>query len=94
MVGGQNTQVNEYPWMVALKRPGQLPSCGGSLLNSHWVVTAGHCKDSSVVLDIAVIGEHDLDTETETVFTIVSHHTAPPGSRVKFCFPRRGRWRR
>ena len=70
--------MNEYPWMVALKREGRLPSCGGSLLNSHWVVTAGHCKDSSVVLDIAVIGEHDLNTLTETVFPIVRHHPVAP----------------
>ena len=68
--------MNEYPWMVALKRPGHLPSCGASLLNSQWLVTAGHCIDSSVVLDIAVIGEHDLNTQTETVFTIVRPHTS------------------
>ena len=94
VVGGEDTEINEFPWMVALKRPGRLPSCGASLLNSHWVVTAGHCKDPSVVLDIADIGEHDLDTETETDFTIVSHLTPPPGSGVKLCFPRRGRWSR
>lgn len=80
MVGGQNSQVNEYPWMVALKREGKGPSCGASLLNSHWVVTAGHCIDDYVVLDVAVIGEHDINTEVESVFTIVSdinHHHKP-----------------
>ena len=71
MVGGQNTEVNEYPWMVALKKEGGSPSCGASLLNSHWVVTAGHCIVDYLVLDVAVIGEHDLNTQTESVFTIV-----------------------
>jgi secreted trypsin-like serine protease len=35
VVGGANTEVNEYPWMVALyKRGRSLPSCGGTLINS------------------------------------------------------------
>ena len=72
VVGGQSSQVNEYPWMVGLKtRSSQHPFCGASLLNSLWVVTAAHCFGASV--DIAVLGEHDINTLTETVFTIVSH---------------------
>ena len=58
VVGGAESQVNEYPWMVGLKMSGNTyPSCGASLLNSLWVVTAGHCIDTRVELDIAVIGE-------------------------------------
>ena len=57
VVGGAESQVNEYPWMVGLKMSGNsYPSCGASLLNSLWVVTAGHCIDTRVELDIAVIG--------------------------------------
>ena len=72
MVGGSKTEVNEYPWMVALyKRGRSLPSCGGSLINSLWIVTAGHCHDPSFPLDVAVLGEHDVSVETETMLKIV-----------------------
>jgi len=71
VVGGANTEVNEYPWMVALyKRGRSLPSCGGSLINSKWIVTAGHCHESSFPLDVAVLGEHDVTVETETMIKI------------------------
>jgi len=71
VVGGSKTEVNEYPWMVALyKRGRSLPSCGGSLINSLWIVTAGHCHDPSFPLDVAVLGEHDVSVETETMIKI------------------------
>ena len=45
---GNTTMKNEYPWMVMVSfstkylGPG---SCGGSLINSMWVLTAGHCLE-------------------------------------------------
>ena len=36
-----------------------------------WIVTAGHCHDNSFPLDIAVLGEHDVTVETETMIKIV-----------------------
>ena len=72
IVGGSEAEVNEYPWLVALyKRGRSLPSCGGSLINSLWIVTAGHCHDPSFPLDVAVLGEHDVSVETETMIKIV-----------------------
>ena len=35
IVGGSETEVNEYPWMVALYKKGRTyPYCGGSLINT------------------------------------------------------------
>ena len=66
-------EVNEYPWMVGLKRSGSShPSCGATLLNSQWLVTAAHCVTDTWVLDIALLGEHDVTTDTESIITIVS----------------------
>ena len=45
IVGGTETEVNEYPWQARLEKNGDL-WCGGSLLNSKWVLSAAHCTIS------------------------------------------------
>ena len=42
-----------------------------SYLIARWIVTAGHCHESSFPLDVAVLGEHDVTVETETMIKIV-----------------------
>ena len=48
IVGGKFTEVNEYPWQAGLvSKGGSTVWCGGSLVNSKWVLTAAHCTDGS-----------------------------------------------
>jgi len=74
VVGGSNANVNEYPWMALLRLKSQSNSlffCGGTLVNSKWVVTAAHCIFSSVTtsnLEVR-LGEHSLGVTSETLLT-------------------------
>merc|ERR1719481_2148415 len=71
IVGGEEASVNEYPWMVGLYKDGQVfPSCGGALINSRWVLSAGHCILGYNPLKKAVLGEHDVTVQTDDMIRI------------------------
>lgn len=57
IVGGSEVSIIEYPWQVSLRnsRYGGIHYCGGSLLNTRFVVTAAHCVRDQEVGDISVV---------------------------------------
>ena len=65
IVGGQETEVNEYPWQVGLvSAGGRQPWCGGTLISDRHVLTAAHCtaamgSDPSRIA--VIVGEHRTD---------------------------------
>jgi hypothetical protein len=42
IVGGRESNMGAWPWVVAIIRDGTF-KCGGSLLDNNWILTAGHC---------------------------------------------------
>lgn len=70
IVGGQNSTLGDWPWMVALgyrtaSNPNIQFKCGGSLISNRWVVTAAHCVRNigSLTLTTARLGDLDLNDE-------------------------------
>merc|ERR1711971_1185434 len=43
IVGGDDADVQEYPWQVGIEINGQFPWCGGSLISETEILTAAHC---------------------------------------------------
>ncbi|XP_050716495.1 serine protease filzig-like [Eriocheir sinensis] len=73
IIGGSNTNINEYPWQVALVYKKKF-FCGGSLISDRHILTASHCifgSFSKGIHEVVVsIGDHDLATRDETNHTV------------------------
>jgi len=82
IVGGSETEVNEYPWMVYVKLPScACPGCptncfcGGSIIDNQHILTAAHCTVDLKFNEIEVIlGEHDT-TDSEGIVMQLSNKT-------------------
>merc|ERR1719438_246538 len=72
IVGGQETEVNEYPWQVGLvSSSGRSPWCGGSLISNQHVLTAAHCTAGGSTSSIRVLlGEHDTSDSMANIVSI------------------------
>ncbi|XP_014292325.1 venom serine protease [Halyomorpha halys] len=67
IVGGRETGINEYPFVVSLiLLKDRQRFCGGAIITPYHVVTAAHCIYRINEALGVVIGEHDFTTEHET----------------------------
>ena len=66
--GGNETDPNEYPWVVFLEI-GRSSLCGGALISNYHVLTAAHCvDDGTTASDLRVyVGSHDRTNPAKIV---------------------------
>ncbi|MCL4142265.1 UNVERIFIED_CONTAM: hypothetical protein GTU68_042330 [Idotea baltica] len=79
IIGGQETDINEYPWQGRLGiRKGQFYYlCSGTLISPEWLVSAAHCTQDPDSIRV-ILGDHSINTneqqsQTIEVIQIINH---------------------
>merc|ERR1712126_320443 len=70
IIDGQETEVNEYPWMTLVVNLKVGTMCGGSLIASRWVLTAAHCMMNMTT--------QMMSKPEELIILLGFHDTTPP----------------
>ncbi|KAK9694690.1 Trypsin [Popillia japonica] len=70
IVGGTNAAAGAYPFVVSLRSSSNSHFCGGSILNTRWVLTASHCIIGSTTANVFVYaGSNILNSGGVTIPT-------------------------
>ncbi|XP_006825091.1 suppressor of tumorigenicity 14 protein homolog [Saccoglossus kowalevskii] len=80
IVGGVEADIGSWPWQISLEHNDYGHICGGTIINTEWIVTAAHCvvDDLTSSMYTIVAGEHDRGTsdssqQSRSISTIVVH---------------------
>ncbi|CAI5686819.1 elastase-1 [Oreochromis niloticus] len=66
VVGGEVAAPNSWPWQISLQYlsgGSYYHTCGGTLIQRGWVMTAAHCVDTPRTFRV-ILGEHDLNSNS------------------------------
>nr|AUI10835.1 putative PQM protease precursor [Zoropsis spinimana] len=84
IVNGSVAQPGKYPWMVSIQENvngNWKHICGGSILNENWIVTAAHCFDQPINVNVhevyvglySLLKNNDPTTKKHKLSKIIIH---------------------
>lgn len=68
VVGGKNAAFGAWPWQVSVRKVSffgfsSTHRCGGAVISSEWIATAGHCVEDLALQSIRIrVGEYDFSS--------------------------------
>lgn len=76
IVGGEDADIADYPWQVALMQ-GSTQFCGGSIIHEEWILTAAHCLTGSWTAQYIRAGVTNRNHTTGQDINVVEYFTHP-----------------
>ncbi|MCH8557631.1 MAG: trypsin-like serine protease [Balneolia bacterium] len=73
IVGGDDADIADYPWTVAIVTEAGDPYCGGTVLDDEWILTAAHCMGSSVFIRAGFSAKDDESGQDRQAADIINH---------------------
>jgi len=77
VVGGEEANIEDYPYTVRLITPDGFGFCGGSLVAPDKVVTAAHCVEGAELEDFKVVSGRTVMSSDEGTVSDVSEKGKP-----------------
>ncbi|XP_017772800.1 PREDICTED: chymotrypsin-1-like [Nicrophorus vespilloides] len=63
IVGGNKAPDGSFPYQISLRGLFDSHSCGGSIINENWILTAAHCVEGSLAATLTVVvGSNKLNS--------------------------------
>jgi PKD repeat protein len=82
IIGGNEVAIEDVPWQVALIDAEGYQFCGGSIIDSHWVLTAAHCVEGATPEEMGIAYGMELLTDDNRkelgVEAIILHSSYDP----------------
>ncbi|XP_063230510.1 transmembrane protease serine 9-like [Bacillus rossius redtenbacheri] len=75
IVGGEIATPHSFPYMAFVdmtEQPAGTAQCGGTIIDSEWILTAAHCLDGTVYPAEVTVGSYDTYDEASPAVTITS----------------------